>query len=337
MTRYIVRRLLSIPLLLLGIVSLAFLISHATQGDPLSSIVSERQMDNPEVVAAAKARWGLDKSLLEQYLIYVGNLLTGDFGTSFRTKQPVARDLLERLPATLELVIAAMLIGSTSGIVLGVLAARFRDRAVDHMARLWALVGSSTPVFWSGLILLYIFSVVLGWLPGPGRLDARTTPPDGMTGFLTIDALLTGDMALFRDALHHLVLPALVLGWTVMGIVSRLVRASMLDVLSQDYITAARARGAGEVRVLLNHALRNALVPTLTIIGFTFAYLITGAVLTEAIFSWTGIGSYAVDAARNLDYPAIMGVTIVGGAAFLLTNLATDIAYAFADPRIRLS
>lgn len=337
MTRYIVRRLLSLPLLLLGIVSLAFLISHFTQGDPLASIVSERQMDNPEVVAAAKARWGLDKSLPEQYFVYVGNLLTGDLGTSFRTKQPVARDLLDRLPATLELVIAAMLLGSTSGIVLGVLAARFRDRALDHGARLWALVGSSTPVFWSGLILLYIFSVVLGWLPGPGRLDARSTPPDGLTGFLTIDALLTGNMDLFRDALHHLILPALVLGWTVMGIVSRLVRASMLDVLNQDYITAARARGAGEVRVLLNHALRNALVPTLTIIGFTFAYLITGAVLTEAIFSWTGIGSYAVDAARSLDYPAIMGVTIVGGAAFLLTNLATDIAYAFADPRIRLS
>jgi ABC-type dipeptide/oligopeptide/nickel transport system permease component len=287
MTRYIVRRLVSLPLLLLGIVSIAFLISHFTQGDPLSSIVSERQMDDEQAVAAAKARWGLDKSLPEQYLIYVGNLLTGDLGISFRTKQPVAQDLLERLPATLELVIAAMLLGSTTGIALGVLAARFRDRALDHGARLWALVGSSTPVFWSGLILLYIFSVVLGW--------------------------------------------------TVMGVVLRLVRASMLDVLSQDYITAARARGAGELRVLLNHALRNALVPTLTIIGFTFAYLITGAVLTEAIFSWTGIGSYAVEAARSLDYPAIMGVTIVGGAAFLLTNLATDIAYAFADPRIRLS
>src|SRR5262245_18354834 len=337
MTRYIVRRLLSLPLLLLGIVSIAFLISHFTQGDPLSSIVSERQMDDEQAVAAAKARWGLDKSLPEQYVIYVGNLLTGDLGISFRTKQPVSRDLLDRLPATLELVIAAMLLGSTSGIVLGVLAARFRDRALDQGARVWALVGSSTPVFWSGLILLYIFSVVLGWLPGPGRLDARTTPPSGMTGFLTIDALLLGDMDLFWDALHHLVLPALVLGWTVMGVVLRLVRASMLDVLSQDYITAARARGAGEIRVLLNHALRNALVPTLTIIGFTFAYLITGAVLTEAIFSWTGIGSYAVDAARSLDYPAIMGVTIVGGAAFLLTNLATDIAYAFADPRIRLS
>lgn len=336
MTRYIVRRLLSLPLLLLGIVSLAFLISHFTQGDPLASIVGERQMDNAEVVAAAKARWGLDKSLPEQYIIYIGNLLTGDLGTSFRTKQPVAQDLLERLPATLELVIAAMVFGCTTGIVLGVLAARFRDRVVDHGARLWALIGSSTPVFWSGLILLYIFSVVLGWLPGPGRLDARMTPPSGGTGFLTVDALLAGNMELFWDALHHLILPALVLGWTVMGIVSRLVRASMLDVLNQDYITAARARGAGEVRVLLNHALRNALVPTLTIIGFTFAYLITGAVLTEAIFSWTGIGSYAVDAARSLDYPAIMGVTIVGGAAFLLTNLATDIAYAFADPRIRL-
>lgn len=337
MTRYIFRRVISIPLLLLGIVSIAFFISHSTQGDPLAAVVSERQMENPEVVAAAKARWGLDKSLPEQYLIYLKNLLTGDLGTSFRTKQPVAKDLLDRLPATLELVIAAMILGSTTGIVLGVVAARFRDRMIDHAARLWALTGSSTPVFWSGLILLYVFSVVLGWLPGPGRLDPRATAPDSVTGFLTIDSLLAGDLDRFGDALYHLLLPALVLGWTVMGIVSRLVRASMLDVLGQDYIVAARARGAGELRVLLNHALRNALVPTLTIIGFTFAYLITGAVLTETIFSWPGIGSYAVDAARNLDYPAIIGVTIVGGTAFLLSNLLTDIAYAFADPRIRLS
>jgi peptide/nickel transport system permease protein len=337
MTRFIIRRLISIPLLLLGIVSIAFLISHNTQGDPLASIVSERQMDNPEVVAAAKARWGLDKSLPEQYVLYLRNLVTGDLGTSFRTKQGVAKDILERLPATLELVIAAMFLGVGSGVILGVLAARFRNKPIDHAARLWALTGSSTPVFWSGLILLYIFSVVLGWLPGPGRLDPRSMPPEAVTGFLTIDTLVAGDLAAFGDALHHLILPALVLGWTVMGIVSRLVRGSMLDVLSQDYIVAARARGAGELRVLLNHALRNALVPTLTIIGFTFAYLITGAVLTETIFSWPGIGSYAVDAARNLDYPAIIGVTIVGGTAFLLSNLATDIAYAFADPRIRLS
>jgi ABC-type dipeptide/oligopeptide/nickel transport system permease component len=336
MTRYILRRLIAMPLLLLGIVSIAFFISHNTRGDPLVSIIGERQMENPEVVAAAKARWGLDKSLPEQYAIYVANLMTGDFGTSLRTKRPVAQDLLDRLPATLELVIAAMILGSLTGIFLGVIAARFRDSFIDHLARLWALIGSSTPVFWSGLILLYIFSVVLGWLPGPGRLNARTPPPEAMTGFLTIDSLLSGNMQLFRESLHHLLLPALVLGWTVMGIVSRLVRVSMLDVLSQDYIVAARARGAGELRVLVNHALRNALIPTLTIIGFTFAYLITGAVLTETIFSWPGIGSYAVDAARNLDYPAIMGVTIVGGMAFLLSNLLTDIAYAFADPRIRL-
>lgn len=337
MTRYILRRLISIPLLLLGIVSIAFFISHTTQGDPLVSIIGDRQMDNPDAVAAAKARWGLDKSLPEQYVVYLKNLVTGDLGTSFRTKQPVARDLLTRLPATLELVIAAMVIGSIAGIFLGVVAARFRDTMIDHIARLAALAGSSTPVFWSGLILLYIFSVVLGWLPGPGRFDARAVAPEAVTGFLTIDSLLAGDLPAFGQAIYHLLLPAAVLGWTVMGIVSRLVRASMLDVLSQDYIVAARARGAGELRVLLNHALRNALVPTLTILGFTFAYLITGAVLTETIFAWPGIGSYAVDATRNLDYPAIIGVTIIGGSAFLISNLVTDIAYAFADPRIRLS
>jgi len=336
MGRFILRRLLAMPFLVLGIVSAAFLISHSTQGDPLVSILGDRQMENPEVVAAAKARWGLDRSLPEQYVIYVRNLLSGDLGTSIRTRQPVAVDLITRLPATLELVIAAMIVGSSLGVVLGVLAARFRDRAFDHFARLFALVGSSLPVFWSGLILLYLLSVRLAWIPGPGRLDARTTPPETVTGFLTVDSLIAGDLGRFGETLHHLALPAFVLGWTVMGIISRLVRASMLDVLSQDYILAARARGAGEARVLFHHALRNALIPTLTIIGFSFAYLITGAVLTETIFSWPGIGSYAVDAARNLDYPAIMGVTIVGGLAFLITNLLTDVAYAFADPRISM-
>jgi peptide/nickel transport system permease protein len=335
MYRYIIRRLIAMPLLLLGIVSIAFLLTHFTKGDPLISIIGERQMDNPVVIAAARARWGLDRSLPEQYLVYVGNLLTGDFGTSLRTKQGVGLDLAQRLPATLELVIAAMLLGSLVGITLGVVAAHYRDRNPDHLARLFALIGSSLPVFWSGLILLYVFANVLGVLPGPGRLDTRASAPPLVTGFYTLDSLLAGDLARFGDALAHLVLPACVLGWTVIGIVSRLVRASMLDVLHQDYIVAARAKGASELRVLLNHALRNALIPTLTIIGFSFAYLITGAVLSETIFSWPGVGSYAVDATRSLDYPAIIGVTIVGGAAFLLTNLATDIAYAFVDPRIR--
>jgi peptide/nickel transport system permease protein len=335
MYRYIIRRLIAMPLLLLGIVSIAFLLTHFTKGDPLVSIIGERQMDNPIVVAAAKARWGLDRSLPEQYLIYIGNLLTGDFGISLRTKQGVGLDLLQRLPATLELVIAAMLVGSLVGVTLGVAAAHYRDRAADHFARLFALIGSSVPVFWSGLILLFVFWYTLGILPGPGRLDTRTTAPPYVTGFYTIDSLVAGSIGVFAESVAHLILPACVLGWAVMGIISRQVRASMLDVLNQDYILAARAKGASEPRVLVNHALRNALIPTLTIVGFSFAYLITGAVLSEAIFRWPGMGSYAVDAARNLDYPAIMGVTIVGGTAFLLTNLVTDIAYAFVDPRIR--
>jgi peptide/nickel transport system permease protein len=335
MYRYIIRRLIAMPLLLLGIVSIAFLLTHFTKGDPLISIIGERQMDNPIVVAAARARWGLDRSLPEQYLIYVGNLLTGDLGTSLRTKQGVALDLLQRLPATLELVVAAMLVGSLVGVTLGVAAAHYRDRAADHFARLFALIGSSLPVFWSGLILLFVFWYTLGILPGPGRLDTRTMAPPSVTGFYTIDSLVAGNLSVFAESVEHLILPACVLGWAVMGIISRQVRASMLDVLNQDYILAARAKGASEPRVLVNHALRNALIPTLTIVGFSFAYLITGAVLSEAIFRWPGMGSYAVDAARNLDYPAIMGVTIVGGTAFLLTNLVTDIAYAFVDPRIR--
>lgn len=336
MLRYILRRLFALPLLLLGVATVAFLLTHFTKADPLSAILNERQMNNAEIVAAARTRWGLDRSLPTQYGIYIGNLVTGDFGISFRTKRPVARDIADRLPATLELVISAMLVGTLFGIGLGVLAAHQRNRALDHGARLLALVGSATPVFWSGLILLFLFSVQLDWLPGPGRLDARSTAPPFVTGMFTIDALIAGDGTKFWDAAHHLILPSIVLGWSVMGIISRLIRASMLDVLHQDYILTARAKGASELRVLLAHALRNALLPALTIIGFSFAYLITGAVLTETIFAWPGIGAYAVDSARSIDYPAIIGVTVIGASAFLLANLVTDIAYAFANPRINL-
>lgn len=336
MTRYLLRRVLAMPLLLLGVATVAFLLGNVVRGDPLASILSERQMDNPEVVAAAKARWGLDRPLPERYLVYIGNLVEGDFGTSFRTKRPVARDLLDRLPATLELVTAAMLFGSVLGTALGVAAAHWRNGPVDHGARLVALIGSSVPVFWSGLIALYVFSVELAWLPGPGRLDPALARPPEVTGFFTIDAALAGQWATFQNALAHLVLPATMLGWAVLGIISRMIRASMLDVMREDFILTAKAKGAGPLRVLLRHALRNALVPALTIIGFSFAYLITGAILTETVFSWPGIGSYAVDAARSLDHPAIIGVTIVGALAFLFANLLTDVAYVFANPRIRL-
>lgn len=336
MARYILRRIFAMPFLVLGIVTLAFLLTTITKGDPLTAIVSDRQMNNPEVVAAAKARWGLDRSLPERYVIYVGNLVSGDMGTSFITRRPVAQDVFFRLPATMELVIAAMIVGSVVGISLGVLAAYFRNSVIDHAARLFALFGSSIPVFWLGLALLYVFSVKWGVLPGPGRVDPRATLPPSVTGFMSIDSLLAGNVKLFIDALWHLVLPAFVLGWAVAGTISRLVRANMIDVLDREFILTARAKGAGELRVVIRHALRNTLVPTLTVIGYSFAYLLTGAVLTETIFSWPGMGSYAVDAARGLDFPAIIGVTIVGGVVFLLTNLVTDIAYVVANPRVRL-
>jgi ABC-type dipeptide/oligopeptide/nickel transport system permease component len=335
MLRIVFRRLLATPLLLLGIVTVTFLLSRAIPADPLVSIIGERQLANPQAVASARERWGLDRSIAEQYVIYVGNLLRGDLGTSIRTKRPVARDLLDRLPATLELTLAAMAIGVVAGLGLGVLSAQFNNRLPDHLARGFALLGSALPIFWSGLILLHLASVRLGWISGAGRLDARLSPPDGATGFYILDSLLAGDMELLGDVLEHLALPALVLAWAVVGIISRLVRASMLDVMGQDFILMARAKGASDWSVLTRHALRNALLPALTVIGFSFAYLITGAVLTETIFAWPGIGSYAVASARALDYPAIMGVTIIAGLAFIIGNLLTDLAYIIANPRIR--
>jgi peptide/nickel transport system permease protein len=337
LSAYIVRRLLIIPPMLLGILTIAFVVSRAVPAEPLTSIVSERQMGDADVVAAARARWGLDRSYPEQYVVYLGNLLRGDMGTSFRTKQNVRNDLGERLPATLELTMAAMFLATTAGVSLGVLAAVKRNRLVDHVARLFALVGSSLPVFWTGLIVLFVLYAQLGWFPGPGRLDPRAASPEHITGLFTIDALLARDFSTLWDAVKHLALPAFVLGWAVMGIISRLVRASMLDVLNQDYVRTARAKGLAESRVVLRHALRNALIPTLTILGVSFATLMTGAVLTETIFSWPGIGSYAVQSSQSLDLPAITGVSILGGAVFIVANLVTDIAYSFADPKVRFS
>jgi ABC-type dipeptide/oligopeptide/nickel transport system permease component len=335
--RYLLRRIAVMPLLLLGIATIVFVVSRLTPADPLVSIVGERNLGNAQVVAAARARWGLDQSVPVQYLKYMQNLVQGDMGTSFTTRKPVLDDLVDRLPATLELTVTAMIIGVTFGIGLGVLAARKRNGFFDIIARFFALIGSSLPAFWTGLLGLYVFYAKFDLLPGPGRLNPRATPPDKITGFYTIDSLLHGDFTNLRAAVMHLILPASVLGWGVVGIVTRLVRASLLDEFNMEYVRVARAMGLRESTVVNTHALRNALLPTITIVAFTFAFLLTGAVLTETVFSWPGVGSYAVEASRTLDFPSIIGVTILGGLAFLLTNLVTDIIYAFADPRIRLS
>lgn len=337
MRRYIALRVVAMPPLLLAIVTVTFLITRLIPANPLATVLSPRQLSDPASLAAAEAHWGLSDSLPVQYLRYLRSLFHGDMGTSFVTKHGVTHDLMTRLPATIELTVAAILVAVIGGVGIGVLVATRQNKMTDYVGRLFALLGSSTPVFWSGLILLLILSTKWQLLPGPGRLDPRTLPPTHYTGFFTVDSLLSGNFELLGQSLRHLVLPAFVLGWGVMGTISRIVRASMLDVLSQDYIRTARAKGARESVVLIRHALRNALLPTITITGFSVAYLITGAILVEQIFSWPGIGSYAVGAAESLDYPAIAGVTILGGAAFLLTSLVTDLAYAVADPQIRLS
>lgn len=336
MGKYILRRIVAMPFILLGIVTVAFFFSRVV-GDPVASIVGFKALRDPEVVAAARERWGLDGTIVEQYVRYLSNLLQGDFGTSFTTRRSVLTDIIDRFPATAELTIVAMVIGGVGGVGLGVLAAARRGRVTDLGIRMFALVGASVPVFWTGLILLSVFYARLGWLPGPGRLGGRTDPPADRTGLYTVDALLAGDAALFREALLHLVLPGFVLGWALIGGIARTVRATVLDEVHADYVRTARAKGVRERAVFVVHVLRNAMLPVLTLLGLSFATLLTGAALVESVFSWNGIGNYAVDATRSLDFPAVYGTAILGGLVFLVVNLITDVLYSVADPRVRLT
>lgn len=332
---FIARRLL-MAMVVLVIVSMAtFLLTQAIPGDPISAILSDRQADNPEVRAALEKRWGLDQPMPVQYLVYVGNLLRGDWGESISKRTPVAEELRHRVPATIELSFFALLFAMIVGFPLGIVAALNRDRWPDHLARFIALVGTSLPVFWLGLLLLYVFFYRLEWLPGPGRLDVGMKAPPTITGMVTLDALLQGDWEVFRAALKRLVLPSIVLGSFAMGIIARMLRSSLLASLGDDYVRTARAKGLAERGVVAGHALRNALIPTVTVLGLTTASLLAGAVLTETIFSWPGIGSFAVAAALKLDYPALLGVTLIVAIIYVLVNLLVDLAYVILDPRIR--
>ncbi len=332
---YVARRLV-LAFLVLCIVSVAtFSLAHAVPGDPITAIISDRQADNPAVRAALEKRWGLDQPLPVQYAYYVRNLLRGDLGESISRRRPVADELKQRVPATIELTIAAMAFAVFVGVPLGIVSAIRHDRWPDHVARFVTLIGTSVPVFWLGLLLLYVFFYRLHWLPGPGRLDVGMQVPGTITGMVTVDALLTGNWEVLRAALRRLILPAIVLGAYAMGIIARMLRSSLLAALGDDYVRTARAKGLVERRVVAWHALRNALIPTVTVLGLTFASLLAGAVLTETIFSWPGIGGFAVTAALKLDYPALLGVTLVVAVVYVLVNLLVDIIYGILDPRIR--
>jgi len=332
-SRYVLGRIASTVLVLLGVSVLTFFIAHVVPGDPVLVALGEHARE--EQIVAYRRAYGLDRPVPVQYAVYMSRLTRGDLGISIRTRRPVADDLQEFLPATIELSGAAWLVALLLGIPAGILSAVFKDRIFDHLSRLGALIGASFPVFWLGLLLLGAFYYRLRWLPGPGRLDVVISPPPLRTGLLLVDAVLAGDGEALRNALRHLVLPALTLGLFSTAVIARMTRSAMLEVLFQDYIRTARAKGLREGRVVALHALKNAMIPTLTIIGISFGSLLSGAVLTETIFAWPGLGRYATASAISLDFPAVMGVTLVVAVVYTQVNLVVDLIYARLDPRVR--
>ena len=334
---YLIRRLVFVIPTLFGITLAAFIIANAVPADPITANLPQSALNNEEIIRVFRERWGLDKPPVEQYLTYIGNLLQGDLGTSIKSKRPVADDIRLYLPATIELATVGILSGIIIGVSVGIIAAIWRNSIADYLGRMFALFGVSFPVFLLALVLLQVFYARLGWAEGPGRLDVRMTKPPEVTGLFTIDALLAGEWDTFRNALSHLILPGVMLGVYVSGIIARITRSSLLEVLGMDYIRTARSKGLRERSVIWRHALSNAAIPIVTVIGLSYGNLLTGAVLTESIFAWPGIGRYMFRASTSQDFPAIMGVSILIGSIYVGVNFVVDILYYFLDPRTRKS
>jgi ABC-type dipeptide/oligopeptide/nickel transport system permease component len=329
----ILRRFVLLAFVVAGVAVVTFTISHLIPGDPAQLIAGDKA--SAETLAHVRQELGLDKPVTQQFVIYVKQLLSGDLGNSLRTRRPVATDIALFLPATLELGITALIMAILVGVPLGVLSAIYKDGPVDQAARAVSVAGISMPVFWFGLALIIVFYVKIPILPGSARIDLGVTPPPRITGFFLIDSLVAGDLVAFRSTLYHLVLPAFVLAFANLGIITRQIRASMLDVLQEDYVRTARANGLSRSAIILRHALPNALIPSVTLLGLAFGDLLYGAVLTETIFAWPGMGSYVVSSIQTLDFPAIMGFTIVASLGYVLINLAVDLTYMVLDPQIR--
>ncbi len=332
-TSFLARRVVGIAAVMVGVSVITFAISHVIPADPAAAALGDHA--TAEQIAAFRAEYLLDRPLAEQYVAYVGGVLRGDLGRSIRTRRAVGDDLRDSLPATLELSLSALVVSLLVGLPAGVWSALFRGRLPDHIVRLLALAGGSLPVFWLGLIVIGVGYQQLGWFPGGGRIDSFVAPPPLRTGLYVVDSLVVGDFEALRSSLLHLVLPALTLGYFSTAVIARMTRSSMLEVLGQEYMRTARAKGLRERVVVLRHGLRNALIPTVTIIGLTFGSLLSGAVLTETIFSWPGLGRYATASAVSLDFPAVLGVTLLAAVVYPIANLVVDVAYYWLDPRIQ--
>jgi peptide/nickel transport system permease protein len=334
---FILRRFAALVLLTLGITAVAFVLTQLVPTDAAATNLGEQAAGDPAAVAAFEQHYGLDKPLPVRYLVYLGHVLQGDLGESSLTHGPVTHDLGQFIPATAELALYSVLFAAVVGIAFGVVAALRRNRPTDHALRVASLAGISMPTFWIALLALYVGFYRLGWFPGADRLDPGVEPPPHVTGLYTIDAALAGDFGLFTQALHHLVLPALVLAAFNVSLLTRFTRSAVLEVMGNDYVRAARAKGLQEGTVIRRYILRAALPSVVTVLGLVFANVLTGAVLVEKIFSWPGIGQYAYQAAVNLDVPAIAGVSMFVAVVYVTINFIVDVLYGVIDPRIRVT
>jgi peptide/nickel transport system permease protein len=335
--RFVLRRLGAFLLLMLGITAVTFVLTQLVPSNAATTNLGEQAAADPAAVKAFEEHYGLNKPLPVRYLIYLKHLVHGDLGQSSVTHDAVTHDLGQFIPATAELAVYSILFASIVGVAFGIVAALRRNRPTDHALRVTSLAGISMPTFWIALVVLYVGFYRLGWFPGGQRLDPGTTPPSSITGLYTVDALLEGNLGLFGTAFHHLLLPALVLAAFNVSLLTRFTRSAVLEVVGNDYVRAARAKGMPERIVVLRYVLRAALPAVVTVLGLVFANVLTGAVLVEKIFSWPGVGQYAYQAAVNVDVPAIAGVSLFVAAVYVTVNFVVDILYGIIDPRIRVA
>lgn len=330
---YLVRRILYMFIVILGISTIVFFITRILPGDPVGAILGPQAP--PDVIDRIRKEYGFDKPIYIQYIDFISGLIRGDLGRSISTNRPVIDDIKERFPATFELATASMIVALAIGVPLGVISAIKKDSPADHAIRFITLFGVSMPVFWLGLMLLLIFYYILGILPGPGRLDPYIAEPPRVTGLLTIDSLIAGNLQAFENAIAHLILPATVLGYLSSAYIARVTRASILETLRQEHVKFARSKGLPGRAVLSNHIIKPSLIPIVTIVGIVYGGLLEGAVITETIFSWPGLGSYLTRAMIYMDYNAIVGGVIVIAIIYSIVNLIVDIIYSYIDPRIK--
>ncbi|HQC73627.1 MAG TPA: ABC transporter permease subunit [Candidatus Competibacteraceae bacterium] len=333
MLLFLLRRLGLLVPTFLGVTAIAFALIHLIPGDPLELLAGERGID-PERHARMLHELGFDQPLWRQYLDYIGAVVQGNLGTSLITRQPVLDEFMTLFPATLELSLAAMLFAVLLGLPAGILAAVKRGTVLDHTVMGISLTGYSMPIFWWALLLILLFSVQLGWTPVSGRIAVEFYI-EPVTGLLLIDTLLAGDYEAFRSAVRHLILPAIVLGTIPLAVIARMTRSALLEVIREDYIRVARAKGLSPLRVIGVHALRNALIPVVTVIGLQVGTLLAGAILTETLFAWPGIGKWLIDSINRRDYPAVQGGILLVASVVMLVNLLVDLLYGLINPRIR--